>query len=311
MARIVTLTLNPSIDTSSSVGRVVAERKLRCSPPVHEPGGGGINISRAVRNLGGESVAVFPAGGHNGEKLVDLLDAENIRHRPLRIEQGTRENFTVYEESTGQQYRFGMPGPTLGKKEWKRCIEEVLGTAPAPGFVAASGSLPPGVPNDFYAQLAHSLRDAGARMILDTSGPALAIGVDAGVYLIKPNLRELQDIMGEEYRDEAQQEEWAGQLIRQGRSEVVVISLGAGGAVAFWKDGRLRLRAPTVPIKSKVGAGDSMVGGMVLALSRGMDLPDVVRFGMAAGAAAVMTPGTELCRREDTERLYAQMNEQG
>jgi 6-phosphofructokinase 2 len=311
VARIVTLTLNPSIDTSSSVGRVVAERKLRCSPPVHEPGGGGINISRAVRNLGGESVAVFPAGGHNGEKLVDLLDAENIRHRPMRIEQGTRENFTVYEESTGQQYRFGMPGPTLGKKEWKRCIEEVLGVNPAPGFVAASGSLPPGVPNDFYAQLARSVRDAGARMILDTSGPALAIGVDAGVYLIKPNLRELQDIMGEEYRFEAQQDEWAGQLIRQGRCEVVVISLGAGGAVAFWKDGRLRLRAPTVPIKSKVGAGDSMVGGMVLALSRGMDLPEVVRFGMAAGAAAVMTPGTELCRREDTERLYGQMREQG
>jgi 6-phosphofructokinase 2 len=297
MAKIVTLTMNPSIDTSSSVDRVVAGRKLRCTPPVHEPGGGGINISRAVRNLGGESVAVYPAGGQNGERLIDLLDAENIGHRALRIEQGTRENFMVYEESTGQQYRFGMPGPTLSGEERQRCIEEVLGASPAPEFIAASGSLPPGVPNDFYAHLARSVRDAGARMILDTSGPALAVGVDAGVYLIKPNLRELQDIMGEEYRFEAQQEEWAGQLIREGRCEVVVISLGAGGAVAFWRDGRLRLRAPTVPIKSKVGAGDSMVGGMVLALSKGMDLPDVVRFGMAAGAAAVMTPGTELCRR--------------
>jgi 6-phosphofructokinase 2 len=311
MPTIVTLTMNPTIDKSSSVDRVVPERKLRCDPPRYEPGGGGINVSRAIRNLGGESVAFYPAGGHNGEKLMDLLNEEAIQHRSQRIHDWTRENFTIYESSTGQQYRFGMPGPTLHEGEWRLCLDEFLGASSRPDYVVASGSLPPGVPEDFYARVAGKARQAGARMILDTSGPPLAMAVEEGVFLIKPNMRELQEIMGQEYESESQQEQWAGELIARKRCEIVVVSLGAGGALAVWEGGSARMRAPTVRIQSKVGAGDSMVGGMVLALSRGYALPDVLRFGMAAGAAAVMTPGTELCRREDTERLYRQMQETG
>jgi 6-phosphofructokinase 2 len=308
---IVTLTMNPTIDKCSSVDHVVPERKLRCADPIYEPGGGGINVSRAIRNLGGESMAFYPAGGRNGEKLKDLLDEDGINHSPQPIKGQTRENLSVYENSTGQQYRFGMPGPTFEEGEWLHALERVAELSPPPGYLVASGSLPPGAPEDFYARLARKARRMGVRVVLDTSGPALGRGVEEGVFLIKPNMRELQDLMGEEYESEAQQEQWARELVSAKRCEVVVVSLGAGGAVGVWEDGSIRMRAPTVRIRSKVGAGDSMVGGMVLALSRDMDLPDVVRFGMAAGAAAVMTPGTELCRRDDTERLFEQMKHLG
>jgi 6-phosphofructokinase 2 len=311
MSKIVTLTMNPTIDKSSSVDHVVPERKIRCDPPRYEPGGGGINVSRAISNLGGESVAFFPAGGHNGEKLHELLEEEGIRHNAQRIDDTTRENFTIYENTTGQQYRFGMPGPTLREEEWQRSLDEVLGMSTVPEYIVASGSLPPGVPEDFYARIAGKARKAGVRMVLDTSGPSLGRAVEEGVFLIKPNMRELQDIMGEEYESEAQQEQWARELVSRKRCEVVVVSLGAGGALAVWDKESVRLRAPTVQIRSKVGAGDSMVGGMVLGLVRGLTLPDVVRFGMASGAAAVMTPGTELCRREDAERLFKQMQLSG
>ena len=163
---------------------------------------------------------------------------------------------------------------------------------------------PPGVPDDFYARLARLGDELGAKVIVDTSQRALCAAVEAGVYLIKPNLRELSQLAGRDLEDEADQERVAGEIVRNGGARYVVVSLGAAGVLLVSEDGCERMRAPTVPIKSKVGAGDSMVAGIVLSLARGMPPREAVRFGVAAGAAAVMTPGTELCRREDTERLY-------
>ena len=307
MQTILTLTMNPSVDKSSSAHNVVPERKLRCESPRYEPGGGGINVSRAIRTLGGESVIVYPAGGPSGRMLGDLLDQEGLGHHPIQIKGWTREDFIVREESTGQQFRFSMPGPVLQDKEWNRCLSEVPRIDPKPYYIVASGSLPPGVPKDFYARVARLARDLGARMILDTSGEALSLALREGVFLIKPNLRELKEVAEHEIEDELQQEDLARQIVSSGQSEVVVISVGAAGAMVMTKDGCEHLRAPTVPIKSKVGAGDSMVAGIVLSLAKGLALKDAVRFGVAAGAAAVMTPGTELCRRKDVERLYKRM----
>lgn len=307
MENILTLTMNPAIDKSSSVGNVVAERKLYCSAPRFEPGGGGINVSRAVRKLGGESLALYPSGGPTGEMLQFLFDQEGLTHLPIPIKGWSRENLIVMEESTGRQYRFGMPGPYIDNEEWQRCLHELSDIIPRPDFIVASGSLPPGVQSDFYARVARIGKEINAKVIVDASGEALKLALQEDVYLIKPNVREFRELVGSEIREESQIKSAAMTIVESGQTDVIVISLGAGGAIVASKDGTEHIMPPTVPIISKVGAGDSMVAGIVLSLARGMFQRDAVRFGIAAGTAAVMTPGTELCRREDTERLYEQM----
>jgi 6-phosphofructokinase 2 len=304
---IATLTMNPAIDKSSAVEQVVAEWKLRCEPPMYEPGGGGINVSRAIRKLGGDSLAFYATGGLSGEMLTSLVDGEGIRHQAIPISGLTRESLTILEKSTGQQYRFGMPGPTLEETEWRRCLEEISGLLPRIDFLVASGSLPLGVPPDFYAQIAKLAKAQGTRLIVDTSGEPLRLAVAEGVFLIKPNLREFAEVTGQDLVDELQEERLAQELVSDHKSEAVVVSLGAAGVLVATAEGTERVRAPLVPIKSKVGAGDSTVAGIVLALSQGKSWREAIRFGVAAGAAAVMTPGTELCRREDAERLYEQI----
>ena len=307
MKTIVTLTMNPAIDKSSSVEHVIAERKLYCKTPRFEPGGGGINVTRAIKKLGGESVALYSSGGPTGEMLQFLFDQEGLTHRPVPVKGWSRENLVMLEESTGQQYRFGMPGPHLSESEWQRCLHELSAFNSRLDFIVASGSLPPGAPEDFYARVARISKDIGAKVVVDTSGEALRLALSEGVYLIKPNIREFRELAGQEMKEESEIKNMAMEIVRSGQSKAVVISLGAAGILMVSREGHERIQPPTVPIVSKVGAGDSTVAGIVLSLARGNALRDAVRFGVAAGTAAVMTPGTELCRREDTERLYEQM----
>lgn len=307
MKRIVTLTMSPTIDVNTSIDHVVAERKLRCASPSYEPGGGGINVSRAIRKLGGDSLAIYTNGGPTGQMLAVLLDREGLNHRPFPIGEWVRQNLIVFEEATTRQYRFGMPGPDLKENEWRGVLDTLASLEPKPDYIVASGSLPPGTPTDFYARVARIAREMGSRLILDTSGEPLPQAVREGVYLIKPNHRELGQLTGRGFSEESVQEEQAEEIIRSGKSEVVMVSLGAAGALLATREGIERLYAPSVPIRSKVGAGDSMVAGIVLSLAQGKSVSEAARFGVASGTAAVMTPGTELCRREDTERLYLQV----
>ncbi len=307
MEHVVTLTMNPSIDISSGVGQVFPDRKLRCGRSVYGPGGGGINVSRAIGILGGKSSALYPAGGTFGEMLDEFMEQEGIAHRSIFTEGPTRENITILEESTGRQFRFGMTGPTLKEEEWWQCLKVVSFLRPKPGYLVASGSLPPGVPDDFYARVADIASQLGARLIVDTSGEPLRFASQAGAYLLKPNMREMKDLVGHEIRDEFELEDSARELIGKGRVEAVVISLGAEGALAVSGNGCEHVRAPSVQVSSVVGAGDSMVAGIVLSLARGKTLGEAVSFGVAAGAAATMSPGTGLCCRGDTERLFRQV----
>jgi 6-phosphofructokinase 2 len=309
MNRIITLTMNPTIDRSTSVENVAAEQKLRCDAPRLEPGGGGVNVSRAIHRLGGESLAIYPAGPPIGDLLQELLAEEGIHQRTHSIAEPTRQNLMVKDETSGQQYRFNMPGPKLSREEWQKYLTMVGEDLERGDYVVASGSLPRGVPHDFYARLAVVVHEHDGRMALDTSEEELCLAAEEGVYLLKPNMRELAHLAGEEIESEEHAIEVAQDLVNKGKAQVVVVSLGAGGALWVSKDQMEYVRAPTVSIKSKIGAGDSMVAGIVLSLARGKTVRDAVLFGVAAGSAAVMTPGTELCRREDTERLYARMQE--
>lgn len=306
--KIVTLTLNPTIDSNTNVKQVVPDHKLRCTRPHHEPGGGGLNVSRAIKKLGGESLALVTAGGVNGEWLKTVLDENGIYHSTVALSGLTRENLTVFEETSDNQYRFVMPGPKVSLEECEIFLKKLGEINPTPEYIVASGSLPPGAPVDFYGRVAELGRELGSKVIVDTSGEPLRQAVKAGVFMVKPNMRELEHLVGCKIKGETQMKMHAEKMLRDRKSEVVVISLGAGGAFMVSKNESLHLRAPTVPIQSKVGAGDSMVAGMVLSLGRGRSLLESVKFGIAAGAAAVMTPGTELCRRKDTERLYKQMS---
>jgi len=306
MSSIATLTLNPAIDKNTNIDRVIAEDKLRCEAPTREPGGG-INVSRVVHRLGGTSTAVYTSGGPTGTILETLLDDEELAHTPVSTEDWTRENLIVSETSTDRQYRFGMPGPELSADELEACLDALRTLDPAPDYLVASGSLPPGVPDDTYARVAEVAHALNAHAILDTSGAALRRAMDVGWYLLKPNLRELEQLAGRSLETESEQRDAARGFIGKGWCEVVVLSMGAAGALLITADQTEHVRSPTVPIRSRVGAGDSMVGGLTLALARDLDLHDAVRFGVAAGAAAVTTPGTELCHRSDTERLFEQM----
>lgn len=301
MAAVVTLTLNPAIDTSTSVARVAPEKKLRCEAPIHEPGGGGLNVARAIRNLGGDVCAWWASGGRQGRRLGDLLDADGLSHRPFPIAGETRENLAVFEEASAQQYRFNMPGGEVAD------AEEVLAAIRAsdPAYLVLSGSLPPGLDPDFYARAA-AVAPPGTRVVVDTSGEPLRHALAGGAFLAKPNLGELREVVGEDLGDDDRIAAAIREVVRGG-VEVMVVSIGAGGVLLGTAEGVEAIRAPTVPIRSKVGAGDSTVGGIVAGLCRGMGVRDAVRFGVAAGAAAVMTEGTRLCRREDVERLWEAM----
>jgi 6-phosphofructokinase 2 len=308
MQTIATLTMNPSVDKSSSVDRVAPELKLRCGQPKYYPGGGGLNVSRAIKNMGGESLAICAAGGFSGQMLRHLLDKEGVSSRFVETRGSTRENLSVFEETTGHMFRFGMPGPQFSEAEWRACLEVLGSLTPAPDYLVASGSLPPGVPVEFYARVADVARELGSKMILDTSGDALRQGVSGGVFLLKVNFKELEQTRQGPLEREADIKRAALDLLNKNRAEAVAVSLGAAGALIATSGGTFeRVRSPTVPIRSKIGAGDSMVAGMALGLARGMSFSQATRHGVAAGAAAVMMPGSELCRGEDVEQLFREI----
>ncbi len=304
MKRIVTLTMNPALDKSTTVGHIVPDHKLRCSEPKFDPGGGGVNVSRAIKRLGGEALAVFPAGGHVGAFYQEILGEEEVPYKALPIQGHTRENFIVVDETTGQQYRFGMEGPELSETEAQQCLEYLRNLDPKPDYIVASGSLPPGVKPQFMGDLARLAHDLGARFVADTSGEALKVATQEGVYLLKPNLGELSKLAGVEEVSGEDVGKYARQIIDRGTCEVVVVSLGPAGALLVSKDEMKHVPAPTVKKRSTVGAGDSMVAGMVFSLAQDMPLKDVVRFGVACGTAATMNPGTELFKKADVDKLY-------
>ncbi|MEO1286935.1 MAG: 1-phosphofructokinase family hexose kinase [Chloroflexota bacterium] len=303
MPTIATLTVNPTIDKSSSVDTVASEIKLRCDEPRFDPGGGGINVSRAVKKLGGASTAIYTSGGGSGMMLTRLLDAEAITTNPIAISDMTRENLTVYEKSSGLQYRFGMPGPHIS--EWQRCIDVTLATGA--DYIVASGSLAQSMPTDFYKILADEVAKTDSKLIVDTSGEALEACADAGVFLLKPNLYELELLSGKKFESEDKMLIVVREMIADHMAEVFVISMGAAGAMMITADQAVKLRPPVVPIQSKVGAGDSMVGGIVWSLSQDDDILTAVRYGVAAGSAAVMTTGTELCRADDVHDIFGRI----
>jgi 6-phosphofructokinase 2 len=306
MAKIITLTLNPAIDKTTYTSKVVPEKKLSCTHPVYHPGGGGINVSRALAHLGCHSTPLYLAGGNTGIHFQQLLAQEFIGSIAIPIEGNTRTNLTVVEESTGLQFRFGMVSPPIKESEWQFCLQ-ILEQQIDFDYIIASGSIPPEVPMDFFGRVASIAKAKNARLIIDTSGEALEHAIKVGVFLIKPNLAELSALYGKEELTFDKTKEAAQSIIASGACRAMAISMGPQGALLVTEDEYIHISSPQVNVKSTVGAGDSMVAGIVYGLSKNWNWKDTLSYGVACGTAATLNEGTQLCQKEDVERLFAEI----
>lgn len=304
--RLVTWTLNPAIDFVSTAPALRPTHKIRTRDEHVDPGGGGVNVARVARALGGEALAIFAGGGVTGRFLCELLQEEGVPHQRVPIAGRTRVSFTVRDAATGLEYRFVPEGPALSETEWRAA----LAALPAvPGdYVVASGSLPRDVPVGIYAEAARMAAARGQNFVLDTSGPALGAALGHGITLLKPSLRELETLVGRALSDPAAQEAQALALVRAGAARMVVVTLGAEGAILATETGILRRPAPAAEVHSAVGAGDAFLAAMVLALARGAAPADALDWGLAAGAVAIAGIGTARIERPAVERGYAALH---
>lgn len=299
---ILTVTLNPCIDKSTRLEKLKPDSKLRCTEVVNEPGGGGINVSKALQKLELSSVALFPAGGYNGNMLCSLLKDQGILFHAVDTKVETRENWIVLETAQNEQYRFTFPGRAVEQETITTLIDHIRSFSPA--YVITSGSLPPGLPDYFYGLVVKTAKSVGAKTIVDTSGPALQALKGKGAYLIKPNIGELCKMLNVEWLDKEEVVAASRQAINDGFAEIIAVSMGHKGAWIISREENYFATAPEVPKKSTVGAGDSMVAGMIYMLRQNRSLKEVIAFGVACGSAATMNEGTQLFRKEDAMHLY-------
>ena len=302
MPQIVTLTMNPAVDLSTAVTRMAPFTKMRCAPGHRDPGGGGINVARVLHRLGIDATAIYPAGGVTGQLLRNLVEREGVPDILIPVQNETREDVTVFDETTREQFRFVFPGAALSELEWQDCLAAIGRVTPPPAFVIASGSLPAGVPDDFFGRVARACKGQ-SKVIVDTSGPRLMAALEQGVYLIKPNLHEFMALAGLSTSDEATLVAAAIDLIDRGQTEIVALSMGPEGALLVTRDIALHAQGLPIDAVSVSGAGDSFLGAMVWSLVNDGRLETALRYAVAAGSAALLSPGTELCRTADVHRL--------
>lgn len=304
---VLTLTLNPALDMSSEVAALIPDEKLRCSEPLLDPGGGGLNVSRAIAALGGESLALVALGGLTGDRLAGLIRAEGVPFLALTAPGETRQSLTVTEQTTGRQYRFMLPGPTWAEQDQERVFTLLRASARPGAYGVISGSQPPGVPLDFPARLARAM--PGLNVVLDTSGPALREAVAHPIprlAILRMDDAEAETLAGYALVSRSDTADFAQSLMERGVARQVVIARGADGSVLVDKDHRIFAKAARVKVKSTVGAGDSFVAGLVLSLARGETAESALAYGSAAASAAVITDATQLCRPDDVARLLPQ-----
>lgn len=303
---ILTITLNPALDYATSVARIVADQKLYCDPPRIDPGGGGVNVARAICKLGGRATAFVVAGGPTGERLQDLLRAEAIPLSVFPVAAETRFSFAVTDAQTGSQHRYSLPGAPIAARDRGRILDAIAKTVPRDGLVVLSGGMPPGLPDDFPQRIQHEIASSTPRLVVDTSKAPLQRLIDtpvAPLFLLRVDQKEAAQAARHAMASLDDSLNFAASLVARGVARHVVTGRGAEGSLMVTPERRFVCRAPQVPIRSKVGAGDAFVGAMVLALSRGAPPEQALRRGVAAASATVGTDGTALCDRESADML--------
>jgi 6-phosphofructokinase 2 len=306
MPDIVTLTMNPAIDTYLA-GDTLRTSKIRCTTTGAGPGGGGVNVARVIRKLGGIAEAVLTVGGPCGQRLLRMLDERDVPHHDIRVEGETRDTYVIFERESKRRYHIIIEGPRLHEAEWRSALD-LVGELSRPGlYLVLSGSLPPGVPDDFYARAAVSAKEGGCLVAVDTSGPPLAAALAEGVWLAKPNRKELETLAGHETPTFEERREVAERLVRAGRAAVIAATFGPEGSLLVTAAECWHAQAPPIRPMSEVGAGDSFLGALILAITQGRDLPDAAAYAVAAAGSALSKPGPGLSDKDQTDRLYAEV----
>lgn len=305
--KIITLTVNPALDKSAKVDGLVATQKLKCHSIDYQPGGGGINISRMLKRLGTETVCIFPSGGDTGKYLTELLIKETIQPEIISVKAWTRENLSVVDTQCDLQYRFGMPGNEISETELNAIKNLLLKKVDSEDILVLSGSLAENMPADYYAQLIKLFANKNVKIIIDTSGPALKEALKENVFLMKPNQRELAQLAGKEFLSSAEQETFAMELIKSKKAEFVVVSLGARGAFIASAKGIFYKSTPSVKVKSTIGAGDSMVAGLIYGIQNNFSPETILKYGVACGVATTMSEGTNLGSKKNIDTVFKLM----
>lgn len=305
MRPILTVTVNPTLDLSLDVEALRTGGKNRADLRSVTAGGGGINVARAVRELGGTATAVHTAGADVGTRLSRLLEREGIEHLAVAVDGESREAVVLFESATDRSFHIVPPGPELSPRAADDVLDALVTRLGPDDLVVASGSLPPGVPDDFYARMADAVSEAGARLVLDTSGPALRPALEAGVHAVKPNRREAAALTGQPVETFDDARRCNDELLARGWAALAATTLGERGALVSAGGSHHEIRTPPLPgpARSDAGAGDSFLAALTLGLAHGLGAADAGAWAVAAAAAAVLRPGTELCRRADVRRL--------
>lgn len=305
MHDILTVTLNPALDLATSVAHVQPNVKLRCAPPVVDPGGGGLNVARAISQLGGAGRCFVALGGDVGQSLLHLLQKAGLEPVVHAAPGETRQSLAVTDLSNNDQLRFMLPGPEWSTEDIDAVRAAIRQAAPEDGYLVLSGSGPSGAAPDLYAKICADLADRNVNIILDTSGPTLAhlaAGQAKPPLVLRMDQHEAEDLARRPLHGRRDSAVFASSLVRRGAGQVVIVARGADGSVMATADRMAHVAAAKVEVQSKVGAGDSFVGGFTLALARDESLDTALAHGSAAASAAVMTPGTQLCHRADFDR---------
>jgi 6-phosphofructokinase 2 len=301
---VLTITLNPSIDISVMVPQLVPNDKLRCESYEKEVGGGGINVAKGLHRLGISTEALFFSGGHNGQFIESRLHAEHLIIHPLRVDPETRENITVVDQAKQLEYRLVNKGNEINAADEKMVLDKMDDLKISPEFLVLSGSPPPGLSKDFVQKIAEWCMTRESKLVLDLPGDSLGEALKYRPYLIKPNLKEISFIAGRKKLNHAEALATARTWIEKGYAEIIVISMGNQGAIICNKDESYIQAPPKVKSLSTVGAGDSMVAGLLYKLHHRSDLRDVLLMGIACGTAATLSRGTKLFEHDQAFKLY-------
>jgi len=305
---IATLTMSPAVDMFASTEQLHTDSKSRCTINNREPGGGGINVARNLKRLGLDVLAVFPAGGYNGQLLQEMLQRYELPFLAVPIAAETTQNIGLTETGPDRQFHLVFPGAVLQEQEWNNCLAAINDLMPQPEYLVISGSLPPSVPPDFFARVAADANKSGLKVVLDTSGPALKPVLDVGVHLVKLNREEFAELGYSGDGDIESRLELMGRMVESGYAENLIVTLGPNGALLATRNGdQLHACPPPTPVVSHVGAGDSFVSVMTYQLYQGMPVTQAFRYGVAAAAAAISAPGNQLDGLRRVETILEQM----
>lgn len=302
---IYTITLNPALDRTITVKSLIEDETIRVISENRYAGGKGVDASRVIRELGGKSIALGFVGGYDGLELEGRLVNDGVLTNFVHISGNTRTNVIVYENTTGKRFLISAPGPTIEPYEIGQLYNQIL-SLPELDYIVISGSIPPGVRPTIYGQLVMTAKNLGAIVALDADGEPMKEGVRLGPHIIKPNIHELGRLVGRTIKSEKEIVATSRKLCSKG-IEIAIVSRGAKGLMVVTKNKTIKAVPPFVKVQSAVGAGDTTLAGFVLAYSKKRPLEECVRLACASGAATAMTPGTELCHKEDVEKILPQV----